>query len=126
MLRREDHLRRHDPSVQKRFEEAENNVNSEWMDVAQEIQEQVCREFGVVEGSQQMAQALRELRVAALKNPELALYVRYNRARMGTLKVGDDCPNVEMFQLDGTKKSLLDAGQEGRLFSIIYKYRGLG
>ena len=101
MLVREDQLRRFDEDVQERFRVAESSVDSEWMDVAEEIQRQVCREFKVQ--PHHMVEALRQLRSAALRHPELAIYVRYNRCERGSLREGDPCPNVPLYDLNGEK-----------------------
>eukprot|EP00946_MAST-07B_sp_MAST-7B-sp1_P001952 g1952.t1 len=74
------------------FQAAEASVDSEWMCVAQDIQEQVVKEFSRASHSSldvvaHMDIALFELRAAANRHPEVALYVRHNRARRGTLPV---------------------------------------
>lgn len=120
MLKREDVLRRFDEDVQERFRIAESSAESEWMDVAEEIQRQVCREFGVEE--HRMAEGLRLLRAAALRHPELAIYVRYNRCERGSLREGDACPNVPLFDLSGARKMLLDGKSDRKLAILAGSY----
>lgn len=135
MLTRENELRLSE-SVQLRFKAAEASVDSEWMCVAQEIQEQVIKEFSKASHSsldvvRHMDIALFELRAAANRHPEIALYVRHNRARRGTLRVGDPCPNVSVVSVASSSSSstsstpqlqqrnLLDHAKPGRPLVII-------
>ncbi len=131
MLVHENFLRL-SPQAQQRFEAAEASADSEWMAVAQEIQEQVVREFSVGRPhvERDMDVALWELRAAAQRHPEHALYVRHNRARQGTLRVGDVCPNVPVVSVFATSSSsssaappqhrhLLDRASPGRPLVII-------
>ena len=109
MLQREDELRRFDEGVQERFRIAERSYATDWMDVAEEIQRQVCSEFGIM--PHQMAEGLRQLRLAALRYPDLAIYVRFNRCERGELRVGQPCPNIVLFDLNGQKTKLLGPGR---------------
>ena len=73
MLTRENELRLSE-AVQLRFKAAEASVDSEWMCVAQEIQEQVINEFSKASHSsldvmRHMDVALFELRAAANRHP---------------------------------------------------------
>ena len=106
MLARENELRL-SPETQSRFQAAEASVDSEWMCVAQDIQEQVVKEFSRASHSSldvvaHMDIALFELRAAANRHPEVALYVRHNRARRGTLHAGDPCPNVSVASVNSS------------------------
>ena len=87
------------------------------MDVAEEVQRQVCQEFGA--SAREMNKALRELRAAALRHPEIALYVKYNRSREGTLKEGDACPHIVMHALDGEPQILAANSRPGRPLVVI-------
>lgn len=98
-LQREDVLRR-SPEAQRRFAEAESSGKTDWMEVAHDLQVEVLREFGVTDA--QIGRALHELRTFANRHPELALYVRHNRARRGELREGDECPSVPLAELAGT------------------------
>ena len=117
MLRREDQLRRFDDDVQRRFAEAESTGERDWMMVATEIQEQVCKEFGV--RLDQMRDGLFQLRQAALRNPDLAIYVRYNRCERGSFVNGDSCPDVTLRGMDGERRSLLAEQRDGRKLAIL-------
>lgn len=116
MLRREDELRlSHD--VQKRFEEAERSgAESDWIEVAEAVQLEVIREFGLSE------KALYAYRCAAIKHG-VSLYVKFNRAREGDLQVGSIAPNISLISVehDGTTRSqsFLDTQPSGRPLIII-------
>lgn len=92
MLRREDECRR-DPETQSLMEQAEESVDTEWMDVAAEVQRRVVKEFHELFSP---AITVEELRMAAQRHPEIAHWVRYNRARHGKLKVGHVAPDVRI------------------------------
>lgn len=83
LLAREDAMRR-SPETQREMAKAESDPDREWMDVAAEIQQWVCSEAeDVVAACGGIERAVRELRRAAQRNPDLALYVRFNRAGRG-------------------------------------------
>ena len=116
MLKRENELRL-GQEVQKRFEEAERSgSNTDWIEVATQVQLEVLREFNVAESS------LQAYRCAANKHG-ISLYVKYNRAREGSLKVGAAAPDVSLISLmdDGTTRlqSLLDTQQADRPLVIV-------
>ena len=48
----------------------------------------------------------RRLRDAALRHPEIALYVRHNRCRRGELAIGHQPPDVPLVALDGKQLQL--------------------
>lgn len=107
MLQRENELRLSD-EYQTRFREAEETSSSSWLDVVNELQEQVVREFHL---DDEMDNALLCLRCATQIYPELKdipLYTKFNRARDGDLQVGDSAPNVPVVQLDGQESQLFD------------------
>ena len=114
MLRREEELR-FSSAVQSRFTIAENSSNSEWMDVANEVQLQVLFEFNYV----QTSKSLNELRLAAQSHPEISVYIRENRARQGQLSVGDIAPNVQVKSINNTQKNILDYSNADRPLVII-------
>jgi len=107
MLIRENELRVSD-EYQKRFAEAEKSSFESWLDVADELQRQVIREFHLDE---EMDDALLCFRCATQIYPELKsipLYVKYNRARDGDLNLGDTAPNVPVIELNGQEGQLFD------------------
>ncbi|CAF1332586.1 unnamed protein product, partial [Adineta steineri] len=108
MLIRENELRISD-EYQKRFHEAEQTSSStSWLDVADELQREVIREFHLDE---EMNDALLCLRCATQIYPDLKdipLYTKYNRARDGDLQVGDIAPNVPVIHLDEQENQLFD------------------
>ena len=72
-----------------------------WLEVTEELQHDVVREFGYASGSARVtAAALRALRGAAARHPEHAFWVRYNRARRGALRAGDAAPDVSLARVD--------------------------
>jgi hypothetical protein len=107
MLIRENELRLSD-EYQKRYSEAEKTSLSSWLDVTDELQRQIIREFNLDE---EMEDALLCLRCATQIYPDLKhipIYVKYNRARDGDLQIGDIVPNVPIVQLDGQENQLFD------------------
>ncbi len=116
MLERENELRLSD-SVQQRFEGAERSGSTtDWIEIASEVQREVLREYNVPE------EALHAYRCAANKHG-ISLYVKYNRAREGELKVGAKAPDVQLVSIekDGStcKKSLLSLQKDDRPLVII-------
>ena len=108
MLVRENELRLSD-EYQQRYREAESTSSdsTSWLEVTDELQRAVVREFNL---DDDMEDALLCLRCATQIYPDLKgipLYVLFNRAREGDLQVGDAAPDVPVVQLDG---------EEGRLF----------
>jgi len=88
MLQREEVLRA-SPEGLRRMAAAR-----EWLDVAEEIQREVVREFGLPEEA-----GLALLRSSTHRFPELrvlAVYARNNLARDGSLVEGDVCPDVNL------------------------------
>jgi hypothetical protein len=107
MLIRENELRLSD-EYQKRYSDAEKTSFSSWLDVTNELQRQIIREFNLDE---EMDDALLCLQCATQIYPDLKdipLYVKYNRARDGDLQFGDIAPNVPVVQLDGQENQLFD------------------
>lgn len=102
MLRREVELRKSPLTLQKMME-AERK--GDWLEVAEKVQEQVILQFT----TSKFRPSLLDLRLAALRHPEIAFWVKYNRARRGDLQVGDTAPNVSVLKaVDGTPANLLD------------------
>jgi hypothetical protein len=107
MLIRENELRLSE-EYQKRYQEAEQISSSSWLDVTDQLQREIIREFQL---DDEMEDALLCLRCATQIYPDLKdipLYVRYNRARSGDLKIGDSAPDVPVVQLDGKESQLFD------------------
>ncbi|CAF3755235.1 unnamed protein product [Rotaria magnacalcarata] len=107
MLIRENELRLSN-EYQKRYCEAEQSSSSSWLDITDELQRQVIREFNLED---EMHEALLCLRCATQIYPDLQsipLYVKYNRARDGDLRIGDIVPNVPVVQLDGQDSQLFE------------------
>jgi hypothetical protein len=95
MLAYEQTLRLSD-AMQKRYREAEEKADTDWMEVTIGLQKQVLWDFGYDPNDPKI---LYQLRMAAVRHPDLALQVRYNRARKGKLRVGDAAPDVPLVQV---------------------------
>lgn len=107
MLIRENELRR-SSEYQQRYQDIESDrmSTSSWLNVTDELQRQVIREFQL---DDDMEEALNCLRCATQIYPELSsipLYVRHNRARDGDLKEGEMVPDVPVVQLDNKETTL--------------------
>ena len=97
MLRRENDLRRA-PHTQLAMQHAEASADSEWMDVVEDVQRQVVQEFKTSFPPSLLSPALtlNDLRQVAIRYPDIAHWVKHNRARRGKLKVGDTAPDVPL------------------------------
>jgi len=100
--------------TQAAYGAAEAREDTDWLEVTAALQQRLLREAGVP--VERMAAALWLLRSAAALFPheaELAaipLHVRHNRARQGSLVVGDAAPDVPLHPLaDAAPISLLAA-----------------
>ena len=106
MLRHEDELRR-SFEYQKKMETAEESANTEWMDVVANIQDRVVAEANDADKPEPIY-TVEELREAASRHPNIAHWVKFNRARQGDLKEGDAAPDVAMRKLDESETTLLE------------------
>ena len=91
--------------------QAEESVESEWMNVVDDVQHRIIREYRQECDSSDATLSsitVHDLRQAALRHPEIAFWVKYNRARRGDLEVGDVAPDVALCRaVDGSSTSLL-------------------
>lgn len=107
-LRREEELRTC-KAQQDLYAQVEDGCGLDWIDLADQLQCNVVREFlgttlidDMVDTKELMQNALGVLRTAHQRYPEdpefrtIPLYVRYNRARRGTLVAGDIVPDVQL------------------------------
>mmetsp|Transcript_75984 Transcript_75984/g.148867 ORF Transcript_75984/g.148867 Transcript_75984/m.148867 type:complete len:135 (-) Transcript_75984:53-457(-) len=100
MLEHEKRLRL-SGETQRRYEAVEAaGGDASWMEVTEELQRAVVRHFGVLGvGSSGEARGLAQLRGAAPRHPEVAFWVRHNRARRGSLARGSFVPDVSLATL---------------------------
>ena len=118
MLSRENELRlsAETQELYRAVEAGENDLYESWMEVTESLQERVVAEFfppakdapppgAAASGSsgdegaslqERRHDALFQMRSAALRHPDLALYVRHNRSRRGDIAAGDQAPNVPL------------------------------
>ena len=106
LLRSEDAARRA-PAAQRRMEDAEGSGDTDWIEVATDVQRSIARR-SLPPGSDEAAVDARVslMRGAAQRHPEVAHWVRFNRARRGDLRAGDEAPDVRLYRLDGTPSTL--------------------
>jgi len=107
MLRREEELRL-SPEVQARYAAVEvDGSDVDWMHVTEQVQRCVVREFGA--SLHQEAGAIHAMREAAQEGTGgfVPLYVRYQRARLGQLRVGDNAPDCSLATLHAEPTTLL-------------------
>jgi hypothetical protein len=92
LLHREAKARR-SREIQADMEKAEESINSEWMDVIEELQRRIVLDYNATLCDGQNCGgtiiSVNDLRRAALRHPEVAFWVEYNRARSGKLRVGE-------------------------------------
>lgn len=99
ILRRENELRLCDDTHDK-FGNVNRSDSGGWIQVVEELQRQVCHEFGL--STEVGLVAMRQAHILLPNDPEIneiSLYRKYNRCRDGDLKVGDKPPNVTLFDL---------------------------
>jgi hypothetical protein len=102
LLHREGELRKA-PSTLEAMAKAEESVDTEWMDVIHDIQTQIVDEFiqnnktehGSAEEDLSWL-SVHELRLAALRHPEICFWIKYNRARDCDLVLGQKAPDVPL------------------------------
>lgn len=93
------------------FRLAEEQHDTDWLDVAEQMQAHVLAAVGLAPSERNLAL----LRDAALRNPQYARYVRLNRLRRGTLSVGSDAIDVPLVRCaDLARTSLLAGTADGR------------
>lgn len=112
MVARENDLRTC-PETQAKMHAAEGRGETDWMQVAQDVQEQVVKEFGYGHMVDEAVHVLRTARNWYPDEPffkEVPLYVKYNRARNGPLHEGSLAPDVPLKNLDGKETSLMSHG----------------
>lgn len=97
------------PEVQARYAAVEvDRSDIDWMHVTEQLQRRVVREFGVsLHEEADATQAMREAAQAGTGG-FVPLYVRYQRARLGELCVGDDAPDCSLATLDAQPTTLLN------------------
>lgn len=92
------------------MEQAESSVESEWMDVVANLQAQIVEEYrqeAARIGQSSAWLSVHELRLAALRHPEIAFWVKHNRAREGDLVVGKKAPDVPLVDPQSQKETTL-------------------
>jgi hypothetical protein len=104
MLEYEQKLRT-SPETLSEYSKAEESASTDWIEVTENLQKQVLWDFGHAPTSGN----LRRLRLGAKKHPDLALQIRFNRARQGDLRTGDAAPNVALINCANGEKSSLEA-----------------
>ena len=107
-LQLEQKLRTSDDG-QRRFSAAESQNDKDWLFVAAEMQQTALIQAGI----RPTPENLDRLRDAALRHPELALYVRQNRCRRGHLTTGDIAPNISLQDLNGSSMDLFSGLELG-------------
>ena len=101
------------------MEQAEASVQSEWMQVVEGLQEKIIRDYRNQTDSAHDFTVL-DLRLAALRHPEIAFWVKFNRARLGHLRVGDAAPDVAMKRAaDGKSVSLFHSSKPDRPMVLV-------
>jgi hypothetical protein len=91
---------------------SESGGARDWIDEAELLQEGLITEFmGDDISVDDLNFGLNVLRTATQRFPDLKdipLYIKYNRAKQGHLKVGDVAPDIALFDLNLKSVKLLD------------------
>ncbi|CAB4387277.1 unnamed protein product [Rhizophagus irregularis] len=118
VLLREEERRRFSPEIQKKYFDVGTNPRSgkDWMDVTDEMQHELVREFG---NSDEAVQLLRRAPQLYPNDPEFhttQVYVRNNIANIGNLTEGMQAPDCLLVPLksSSTQVSLRSLCQPGR------------
>ena len=94
---------------QERFRISHSSTTHDWMDEAHLLQIEVIKKFmGSSISQEELEFGLFTLRTATQTYPEfkdIPLYVKYNRAFRGKLRVGDQAPDLTLYDLDLQKLS---------------------
>lgn len=120
MVLRENELRL-SSHWQLKFQSAEARHDTDWLECVAALQLQVVREFGlsdVVAG----AHALRTARYMYPDEPffqQVPIYVKYNWAKSGSLRMGDEVENVPLVRLGGEVVSLWEMGGDEEPLVVI-------
>jgi hypothetical protein len=89
------------------------------MEATEELQRSVVRGQGFTTAADE-EMAIMHLRVFAQRHPEVAFWVRHNRARRGELRPNNLVPNIALSLLHGAPFQLFDAVPlDGRPLAII-------
>mmetsp|Transcript_5540 Transcript_5540/g.5697 ORF Transcript_5540/g.5697 Transcript_5540/m.5697 type:complete len:132 (+) Transcript_5540:183-578(+) len=115
MLKRENELRL-SSEIQRKYKNSKNKGFQGFVDVTEELQKQVVKEFRLKEDDGlwilRTAPSLFSLPEEKEEISNLSLYRKYNRLENGKLSQGDNAPNVELFNINGEVLS-------GGLLSLI-------
>jgi len=109
MLIRENELRTSE-ETQTLYALAEQEWDTDWMEVTEKLQKRVLTEFGVEDEDL----GLKALRCAWQLYPddpdfkEIPLYIKFNRARKGNFCDGDDALDTDVVCMNGSKDKLLN------------------
>lgn len=120
MVLRENELRL-SPHWQLKFQFAEASRDTDWLECVAALQLQVAREFGLPD----VIAGAHALRTARYIHPderffqEVPIYVKYNRARSGPLRVGDEVESVPVVSLGGEVVSLWEMGGDEEPLVLI-------
>jgi hypothetical protein len=92
---------------------AVKHIPNGWLDITAKMQQSIATDFGFDdEISNDIAcNHLRRAQYMYPNDPEfksIPVYVRENKANEGTLKVGDDIPNVVLYDMNHNKRLLHD------------------
>ena len=116
MLHKENEMRL-SPFWQEKFTQVEENkeIQRDWLDVvAEELQPACVDEFLTQKERKNpdcREKALYVLRTAVQRYPDdkeiynIPLYVKYNRAKRGYLKVGDNAPDVSVYSINNNNNN---------------------
>ncbi|GMI49277.1 hypothetical protein TrCOL_g9636 [Triparma columacea] len=113
ILSREEFLRKSE-AAQVLYAEAEASGESDWIEVAENIQATTLLEFGI----HPTPDALHELRLAAGRIGT-SFYIRFNRARLGDLSPSTIAPDVPLAHLDGSSTTLLAHARPSRPLVVL-------
>jgi hypothetical protein len=106
MLTLEAEMRK-SPHIQEKYAIVESKEEDEsWMEVTIELQEKVARDFHFGEAGQvSISGAVAQLRASAHRHPEIAFWVKYNRAVRGNLRRNDFIPDMDLVLLSNNNSS---------------------
>mmetsp|Transcript_11861 Transcript_11861/g.16569 ORF Transcript_11861/g.16569 Transcript_11861/m.16569 type:complete len:123 (+) Transcript_11861:503-871(+) len=117
MVKREREMRL-SSAWQGKMETAEQQPDTDWIEVVEELQKEVVKEHEVLD----IPLGISVLRTAHRYWPSLQpcmIQVRYNRAVPGTLSIGSSIPELKLYSLDGREVPLVSNQWEKDYLCLI-------
>jgi len=119
LLKREDEMR-HSPEIQMLYDKGWKEEGIPPTTIEINMQKQLLKEFGLdPEVGLPIFQSYRSIYENDPDIKDLALYIKYDRSGAGSLRVGDNMPDVQLSTLDGQSVKLSDFVKPDRPLVLV-------